>query len=135
MANKTKKWTVEEIVYLQSLMQPECSLNQPISEGENSDDPVEFGDFLPSDEPGPQEVVEERDRRKELIELMHRCLSPREEMVLRLRFGIDDKNAKTLDQIGVIFHVTRERIRQIESTAIRKLRKRFSDLGITREDI
>jgi RNA polymerase primary sigma factor len=56
-------------------------------------------------------------------------------MVLRLRFGIDDKNAKTLDQIGVIFHVTRERIRQIESTAIRKLRKRFSDLGITREDI
>ena len=94
------------------------SLETPV--GENEDNSL--GDFIIDDEaPGPDDDLINEDLAGNLQEILA-TLSPREEEVLRLRFGIGDGDARTLEEVGVIFNLTRERIRQIEAKALRKLR-------------
>ena len=106
---------VREII---KVAQEPVSLETPIGEEEDS----HLGDFIPDDDaPAPAEVAAFTLLKEQLIEVLD-TLTPREEKVLRLRFGLDDGKARTLEEVGREFNVTRERIRQIEAKALRKLR-------------
>ncbi len=94
------------------------SLETPIGEEEDS----HLGDFIPDDDaPEPAEAASFTLLKEQLVEVLG-TLTPREEKVLRLRFGIEDGRTRTLEEVGKEFNVTRERIRQIEAKALRKLR-------------
>ena len=106
---------VREII---KVAQEPVSLETPIGEEEDS----HLGDFIPDDDaPAPAEVAAFTLLKEQLMEVLD-TLTPREEKVLRLRFGLDDGKARTLEDVGREFNVTRERIRQIEAKALRKLR-------------
>ena len=106
---------VREII---KVSQEPVSLETPIGEEEDS----HLGDFIPDDDaPAPAEVAAFTLLKEQLMEVLD-TLTPREEKVLRLRFGLDDGKARTLEEVGREFNVTRERIRQIEAKALRKLR-------------
>ena len=106
---------VREII---KVAQEPVSLETPIGEEEDS----HLGDFIPDDDaPAPAEVAAFTLLKEQLMEVLD-TLTPREEKVLRLRFGLDDGKARTLEEVGREFNVPRERIRQIEAKALRKLR-------------
>lgn len=103
---------------IKKIAQEPVSLETPIGEEEDS----HLGDFLPDeDAPAPAEAASNSLMRELIWELLD-TLTEREAMVLRLRFGLDDGNPRTLEEVGKVFNVTRERIRQIEAKALRKLR-------------
>jgi RNA polymerase primary sigma factor len=109
---------VEKVREIQKIAQEPVSLETPIGEEEDS----HLGDFIPDDEaPAPAEAAAFTMLKEQLINVLD-TLTPREEKVLRLRFGLDDGRARTLEEVGREFSVTRERIRQIEAKALRKLR-------------
>ncbi len=106
---------VREII---KIAQEPVSLETPIGEEEDS----HLGDFIPDDDaPAPAEAASFMLMKEQLMEVLD-TLTPREEKVLRLRFGLDDGHQRTLEEVGKEFNVTRERIRQIEAKALRKLR-------------
>ena len=106
---------VREII---KIAQEPVSLETPIGEEEDS----HLGDFIEDENaPAPAEVASNAMMREQLQEVLH-TLTPREEKVIRLRFGLEDGQAHTLEEVGKEFNVTRERIRQIEAKALRKLR-------------
>ena len=106
---------VREII---KIAQEPVSLETPIGEEEDS----HLGDFIEDENaPAPAEVASNAMMREQLQEVLH-TLTPREEKVLKLRFGIEDGRPRTLEEVGKEFNVTRERIRQIEAKALRKLR-------------
>ena len=106
---------VREII---KIAQEPVSLETPIGEEEDS----HLGDFIADDEaPAPENIASTSMLQSHLEEVL-RTLTPREEKVLRLRFGLDDGKSRTLEDVGKEFNVTRERIRQIEAKALRKLR-------------
>ena len=100
------------------IAQEPVSLETPIGEEEDS----HLGDFIPDeDAPAPAEAAAFSLLKEQLVDVLD-TLTPREQKVLRLRFGLDDGRARTLEEVGKKFEVTRERIRQIEAKALRKLR-------------
>ena len=106
---------VREII---KIAQEPVSLETPIGEEEDS----HLGDFLPDeDAPAPAEAAAFTLLKEQLMSVLS-TLTPREEMVLKLRFGLEDGRQRTLEEVGKEFKVTRERIRQIEAKALRKLR-------------
>lgn len=110
--------TPERVREIQKIAQDPVSLETPIGEEEDS----HLGDFIEdSNAAAPAEVAEANKLREQLISVLS-TLTPREEKVLRLRYGIDDSHPRTLEEVGKEFNVTRERIRQIEAKALRKLR-------------
>ena len=110
--------TVEKVREIMKIAQEPVSLETPIGEEEDS----HLGDFIPDDDaPAPSEAAAFTLLKEQLIDVLD-TLTPREEKVLRLRFGLDDGRARTLEEVGKEFSVTRERIRQIEAKALRKLR-------------
>ena len=110
--------TPERVREIQKIAQDPVSLETPIGEEEDS----HLGDFIEdSNAADPAEVAEANMLREQLISVLS-TLTPREEKVLRLRYGIDDSHPRTLEEVGKEFNVTRERIRQIEAKALRKLR-------------
>jgi RNA polymerase primary sigma factor len=109
---------VEKVREIMKIAQEPVSLETPIGEEEDS----HLGDFIPdNDIASPSEAVAFTLLREQLIDVLD-TLTDREERVLRLRFGLDDGRARTLEEVGKVFNVTRERIRQIEAKALRKLR-------------
>ena len=110
--------SVEKVMEIQKIAQDPVSLETPIGEEDDS----HLGDFIQDeDSPAPQDAASYTLLREQLNEVM-KTLTPREAKVLRLRFGLDDGKARTLEEVGKEFDVTRERIRQIEAKALRKLR-------------
>lgn len=110
--------SVERVREIQKIAQEPVSLETPIGEEEDS----HLGDFIEDqDAPAPAEAASFTLLKEQLEEVLE-SLTPREEKVLRLRFGLDDGRARTLEEVGHVFGVTRERIRQIEAKALRKLR-------------
>ncbi len=106
---------VREII---KIAQEPVSLETPIGEEEDS----HLGDFIPDDDaPAPAEAAAFTLLKEQLMSVLS-TLTPREEKVLKLRFGLEDGRARTLEEVGKYFKVTRERIRQIEAKALRKLR-------------
>lgn len=109
---------VEKVMEIQKIAQDPVSLETPIGEEDDS----HLGDFIQDDDsPAPQDSAAYTLLKEQLAEVMG-TLTPREEKVLRLRFGLEDGKARTLEEVGKEFMVTRERIRQIEAKALRKLR-------------
>ncbi|MBQ3866586.1 MAG: sigma-70 family RNA polymerase sigma factor, partial [Clostridia bacterium] len=109
---------VEKVRETMKIAQEPVSLETPIGEEEDS----HLGDFIPDDDaPAPAEAASYAMLREHLDEVLH-TLTPREEQVLKLRFGFDDGRGRTLEEVGKEFNITRERIRQIEAKALRKLR-------------
>lgn len=109
---------VQKVRDILKIAQEPVSLETPIGEEEDS----HLGDFIPDDDaPEPAEVASFTLLKEQMVEVL-KTLTPREEKVLRLRFGIEDGRARTLEEVGKEFNVTRERIRQIEAKALRKLR-------------
>ena len=103
--------------YMKIALDP-VSLEMPIGEEEDS----HLGDFIQDDDsPSPSDSVSQTMLREQLLEVL-KTLTPREEQVLKLRFGLKDGRMRTLEDVGKIFNITRERIRQIEAKALRKLR-------------
>ena len=115
---KEMELPVEKVVEIQKIAQDPVSLETPIGEEDDS----HLGDFIPDDDsPAPHDSASYTLLREQLEDVMH-TLTPREAKVLKLRFGLEDGKARTLEEVGREFMVTRERIRQIEAKALRKLR-------------
>lgn len=115
---KEMSMSVEKVREIMKISQEPVSLETPIGEEEDS----HLGDFIPDDDaPAPAEAAAFTLLKEQLIDVLD-TLTAREEKVLRLRFGLDDGRARTLEEVGKEFNVTRERIRQIEAKALRKLR-------------
>lgn len=109
---------VDKVREIMRVAQEPVSLETPIGEEEDS----HLGDFIPDDDaPAPAEAASHTLLKEQLAEVLD-TLTPREEKVLRLRFGLEDGRSRTLEEVGKEFNVTRERIRQIEAKALRKLR-------------
>ena len=110
--------SVDRVREIQKISQEPVSLETPIGEEEDS----HLGDFLPDEDiPAPADAASATILHEQLGEVLN-TLTEREQKVLRLRFGLDDGRARTLEEVGKEFNVTRERIRQIEAKALRKLR-------------
>ncbi len=110
--------SAEKVREIMKVAQDPVSLETPIGEEEDS----HLGDFIPDDDsPAPAEAASQAMLREQLIEVL-RTLTPREEQVLTLRFGLEDGRPRTLEEVGNVFNITRERNRQIEANALRKLR-------------
>ena len=109
---------VDKVREILKIAQEPVSLETPIGEEEDS----HLGDFIPDDDaPVPAEAASQTLLKEQLADVL-KTLTPREEKVLRLRFGLEDGRPRTLEEVGKEFNVTRERIRQIEAKALRKLR-------------
>ena len=110
---------VEKVMEIQKIAQDPVSLETPIGEEDDS----HLGDFIQDDDsPAPHDSAAYTLLKEQLEEVMN-TLTPREAKVLKLRFGLEDGKSRTLEEVGKEFNVTRERIRQIEVKALRKLRK------------
>ena len=109
---------VDRVREILKISQEPVSLETPIGEEEDS----HLGDFIQDDNvPVPADAAAFTLLKEQLVEVLS-TLTDREQKVLRLRFGLDDGRARTLEEVGKEFNVTRERIRQIEAKALRKLR-------------
>ena len=115
---KEMNMSLDKVREVMKISQEPVSLETPIGEEEDS----HLGDFIPDeDAPAPSEAASFMLLKEQLMDVLG-TLTPREEKVLRLRFGLEDGRARTLEEVGGVFDVTRERIRQIEAKALRKLR-------------
>lgn len=115
---KELNMSVEKVREISKISQEPVSLETPIGEEEDS----HLGDFIPDDDaPAPSEAASFVLLKEQLVDVL-KTLTPREAKVLKLRFGLDDGRQRTLEEVGKEFEVTRERIRQIEAKALRKLR-------------
>ena len=110
--------SADKVREIMKIAQDPVSLETPIGEEEDT----HLGDFIQDDDsPAPAEAASYALLREQLNDVLH-TLTPREEHVLKLRFGLDDGRTRTLEEVGKEFNITRERIRQIEAKALRKLR-------------
>ena len=110
--------SVDKVREIMKISQEPVSLETPIGEEEDS----HLGDFIPDDDaPAPSDRAASTLLREQLFDILQ-TLTPREQKVLKLRFGLEDGRTRTLEEVGKEFNVTRERIRQIEAKALRKLR-------------
>ncbi len=115
---KELNMSIDKVREISKISQEPVSLETPIGEEEDS----HLGDFIPDDDaPAPSDAASFVLLKEQLVDVL-KTLTPREEKVLRLRFGLDDGRQRTLEEVGKEFNVTRERIRQIEAKALRKLR-------------
>ena len=110
--------SVEKVREIMKIAQDPVSLETPIGEEEDS----HLGDFIPDDDAPAPDISAAYSLLKEQIDEVLGSLNEREQKVLKLRFGLEDGRARTLEEVGKEFDVTRERIRQIEAKALRKLR-------------
>ena len=127
--------TVEKVIEVQRISQDPISLESKMGHEEDS----KIGDLIPDDNAlSPQDVAMQNMLKEQLMSVLE-TLTPREQKVIRLRYGLDDAHPRTLEEVGREFSVTRERIRQIEAKALRKLRhpsklKRLRDDFIDEDD-
>lgn len=130
----TKKvWTGKDVEQILLIAQDIVSLNTPISNEPESDS--ELGHYIEDPSPTPDEVAITADRHDRIMECLTSFLKPREQKVIILRYGLDGGTPSTLNEIGEELGITRERVRQLEAKALRKLRIRFAKDNITMEDI
>ena len=116
--SKELNMSIDKVREISKISQEPVSLETPIGEEEDS----HLGDFIPDDDaPAPSDAASFVLLKEQLVEVL-KTLTPREEKVLKLRFGLEDGRQRTLEEVGKEFNVTRERIRQIEAKALRKLR-------------
>lgn len=130
------EWTADEVLKIQKIMYETnaVSLNAIIDNDESDhNDDTNLMEMLPVDQISVEDEVLKTDGNKYLLEFLEK-LSPREQLVLRMRFGIDDGVPKTLEEVGQHFHVTRERARQVEAKALRRLRSIIKNRHLSFDD-
>lgn len=117
---KKVTWTEEDVLKLLAIMHTADvdSLNRLVGQ---DDSQIELGELLLDEGPGPQELAERTDRLNILRKAVKE-LKPREQIIIDMRYGLTDGKFRTLDECGQFFGVTRERIRQVEARAIKKLK-------------
>lgn len=117
---KKSTWTEEDVLKIMALMRTmeTDSLNRMVGE---EDSQTELGDILVDNGPTPDDIVIEHERTEILLKAVKQ-LKPREQMIIEMRYGLKDGKFRTLDECGAYFGVTRERIRQVEMRAIKKLK-------------
>lgn len=115
---KAMKVPVDKVEHIMKISQETVSLESPVGEEDDSS----LGDFIPSTEHSPEEQAIHQLLRDHVSEFLQ-YLAPREQKILRMRFGLDDGRTHTLEEVGEEFGVTRERIRQIEAKALQRLKK------------
>lgn len=121
-----EKWSARDIEYVQLIAQNVISLNTPINVNENGDAEYELGEILEDTESiSPEEQTILNDRSEIITKVMKSTLSQREYDIIRCRFGFEPNSERTLNDIGRKYNLSRERIRQIEAKALRKLRQAF----------
>ena len=131
-----RKYTAKEIEQIMLLAQDVISLNTPVTnKGDMQDTDAELGDFIEDPSPTPEEEVIITNRRKVIASYLQKYLSPREQKVIILRFGLEGGRPMTLEEVGREYGITRERVRQVEAKAMRKLRFQFAKNKITWENI
>ena len=122
IAKKTG-YPVEKVEQVRKFKMHLVSLDLKIGGEGNNDGESVLGDFVADERTkGQEEIIERMDMREELTHCMDSCLTGREKEVIRMRFGLDDGRPMTLEEIGSVMAVTRERVRQIEGKALHKLR-------------
>lgn len=126
-----KTYTVKDIERIQQIAQDIVSLDAPIKNEEGEDATV--GAMIADTAPSPMELAIEEEKRDFLYKAIQKCLRPREIQVMTMRYGLKDGTYITLEEIGKTYGITRERVRQIEMNAMRKLRLYFEKHGITGE--
>lgn len=126
-------WTRQKVEEILLLMQDVYSLNTLVNEEDGGE--TEFESFIEDASPSPEEELIHSETQSELFKYMREFLTPREIEILRMRYGFDTDIPMTLEEIGKHFGMTRERIRQIEERALRKLRTKFMVHNIKLEDI
>ena len=131
-----RKYTGKEIEQIMLLAQDVISLNTPITNrGDMQDMDTELGDFIEDPSPTPEEEAMITNRREVIASYLQKYLSPREQKVIILRFGLESGRPMTLEEVGREYGITRERVRQVEAKAIHKLRFQFAKNKITWENI
>lgn len=130
----SKVWTAEDVRKLQAIAQDAISLNTVISSSEDRED-YELGEIIVDTSPGPEELAVIASTRDTLLQIIETILSPKEEKIIKLRYGFETGNHMTLVEVGKRFGVTRERIRQIENGALSKIKKKLEKLNIKKEDL
>lgn len=131
-----RKYTGKEIEQIMLLAQDVISLNTPITnKGETQDMDTELGDFIEDQSPTPEEEAMIANRREVIAGYLQKYLSPREQKVIISRFGLESGQPMTLEEVGREYGITRERVRQVETKAIRKLRFQFAKNKITWENL
>lgn len=120
---------IQKVEYIQQLliMTDIKSLNTKVYNQDG--DAVELGNSIPDDSPALDEIVSMKERDERLLKFV-KLLRPREQVVIRLRYGLDDGRKRTLEEIAAMYGITRERIRQIESKALKHLRLKLIKKGI-----
>lgn len=136
MLTKTtgKRYTPKEIERILLLTQDAVSLNVMIG-GPDGEADTELGDLIPDEGPGPEDLFLIEDRKNNVHKCLNGALRPREAEVLKMRFGIGDYPIMTLEEIGEKLNITRERVRQIESKALRKAKVYFLKQKMRFEDV
>lgn len=124
-----RHYTAKDIERLQALAQDVISLDAPMKSEEGEDSTM--GELIQSDAMSPEEECINETRRENLYDAFLKCLKPREIKIMTLRYGLDDGITMTLQEIGDSYNITRERVRQIEMTALKKLRHFYMSKGIT----
>ena len=127
--------TAKDVEWIKLLMQDTISLNQPVRHTEDGEEVEELGSFIVDPEPGPEEICLRNERNKRLDNYLKEFLPERSVQIIRMRYGLDDGHFKTLEEVAKELGITRERVRQIEATALRRLRGKFMYRGITMEDL
>jgi RNA polymerase primary sigma factor len=127
--------TAKDIEQILVLAQGVISLDTPVGKNEYDDFEETIGNFVVDPAPGPEEICLQKARRESLEKYMEMYLREKDMKILRLRHGFEDGHCYSLDEIGKKLCLTRERVRQIEARAIRKLRLKFMAKGLTEEDI
>lgn len=125
-----KELSAEYIRYLQEIQKDVISLNDVILTETNEDNDELLKMIVDNSTPTPQEVYDKEHKSKMLRKYMRKYLTPKEEQVLKMRSGMDVDHPMTLEEIGVELALTRERIRQIEAKAIKRLRSVFTHHNI-----
>lgn len=129
----SKIWTAKDVEYLQVIAQDVISLNTLVGNPEEGED-YELGDFIQDNDPTPEDRAIS-DNTKELLLKIVKTLPPREQKVILMRFGFETGEYMTLDEVGKKYGVTRERMRQIELSALKKIRKKLARMNLGKEDL
>lgn len=130
----SKIWTAKDVEYLQVIAQDVISLNTLIGNPEDGKE-YELGEKIVDTSPGPEELAVIASTRKFLLQIIETILSPREEKVIRMRYGFETGEYMTLEEVSKRFSVSRERIRQVEDRALTKIKKKLEKLNIKEGDI
>lgn len=118
------------IEHLQVISHPMTSLNVMIGE----DEETELGEMIEHSMPSPEDIIMQREDKAQLLMIIQKILTPREQVVIMARFGLKDGFPMTLAEVGKEFGVTRERIRQIEFEALRRIREYMKTKNIKNSD-